>query len=97
MQKGALPNIAKFKQQGVWGIPSSIYFCDPQFSFTLPWRAKIGLERAIRASKIVHVWLYPWNLLLYRSLREDLEKFLAPVALKRDRGKIDVMTMGELA
>jgi hypothetical protein len=64
---------------------------------TFTWRSKLLLERAIKARKILHIWLYPWNLLSYRRLREDLEKFLALVAQKRDRGKIEVMTMGKIA
>ena len=42
--------------------------------------------------------LHPHSLLLYPSLKDDLDKFLGVVAKKRDcegEGKIEVMTMGE--
>lgn len=92
----ASPTLPLLKD-GIWELPRSVYFCDPQIPFTLPWRAKCGLERAIRARKIVHIWLHPWSLLSYKRLVKDLENFLALVAHKRDEGKIEVMTMGEIA
>ena len=82
---------------GIWKIPSSMYFCDPQIKFSVLPRAKLGLYRAIKAKKIFHIWLHPHSLLLYPSLKDDLDKFLGIVAKKRDEGKIGVMTMGEFA
>ena len=80
---------------GIWEIPSSMFFCDPQIKFSVLPRAKLGLYRAIRSKKVFHVFLHPHNLLVYSSLKDDLDKFLAVVAKKRDEGKIEVMTMGE--
>ena len=82
---------------GIWEIPTSVYFCDSQFKFSVLPRAKIGLYRAIRSKKVFHIYLHPHNLLAYPSLKDDLDKFLAVVAKKRDEGKIEVMTMGEFA
>jgi hypothetical protein len=82
-------------EDGIWKIPSSMHFCDPQIEFSVLLRAKLGLYRAIRSKKVFHIWLHPHNLLMYPSLRDDLDKFLAFVAKKRDEEKIDVMTMGE--
>ena len=82
---------------GIWEIPSSMYFCDPQIKFSVLPRAKIGLYRAMISKKVFHIWLHPHNLLLYPSLKEYLDKFLGVVAKKRDEGKIEVMTMGEFA
>ena len=82
---------------GIWELPSSTGFCSTEVPFPLRWRARLGLCRAIQARKFFHIWLHPWNLLMYERLRGDLEDFLAAVAQKRDRGKIDVMTMGEIA
>ena len=39
--------------------------------------------------------LHPYSLLLYRSLKDDMDKFLGVLAKERDEGKIKVMTMGE--
>ena len=82
---------------GIWEIPSSMCFCDPQIKLSLLPKAKMGLYRAIRSKKVFHIFLHPHNLLLYPSLKDDLDKFLGIVARKRDEGKVEVMTMGEFA
>ena len=82
---------------GIWEIPSSMSFCDPQIKLSILPRAKLGLYRAIQTKKVFHVFLHPHNLLMYPSLKDDLDKFLAFVAKKRDGGEIAVMTMGEFA
>ena len=81
-------------RDGIWEIPSSMYFCDPQIKFSVLLRAKLGLYRAIRSKKVFHIFLHPHDLLMYPSLKDDLDKFLAFVAKKRDGGEIAVMTMG---
>ena len=82
---------------GIWEIPSSMYFCDPQIKFSVLPRAKLGLYRAIRSKKVFHVFLHPHNLLTYPSLKDDLDKFLEIVSKKRDEGKLRVVTMGGFA
>jgi peptidoglycan/xylan/chitin deacetylase (PgdA/CDA1 family) len=88
--------VSVLRRDGIWELPSSTGFYHPRFRSPFPWRARLGLYQAIRARKVFHIWLHPWNLLLYERLREDLERFLALVAQKRDQGKIEVMTMGEI-
>ena len=83
--------------EGIWEIPSSMYFCDSQIKFSVLPRAKLGLYRAIRSNKVFHVFLHPHDLLMYSSLKSDLDKFLAVVARKRSEGKIEVITMGKFA
>ena len=70
-----------------------MFFCDSQIKFSVLWRAKLGLYWAIRTKKVFHVFLHPHNLLLYPSLKNDLDRFLEIVAKKRDEGRIKVMTM----
>jgi peptidoglycan/xylan/chitin deacetylase (PgdA/CDA1 family) len=82
---------------GIWEIPSSMYFCEPIIKSSVLQRAKLGLYRAMRSKKVFHIWLHPHNLLRYPSLNNDLDKFLGIVAEKRAEEKIDVMTMGGLA
>lgn len=82
---------------GMWEIPGSIYYFDPQTPFALFPRAKLGLMRAIRSKKVFHIWLHPWNLLLYESLEKDLESLLRIAAEHRDAGNIQNLTMGKLA
>jgi hypothetical protein len=91
----APPAEPKWMDDGIWMIPSSMCFCDPQIKFSVLLKAKIGLYRAIRSKKVFHVFLHLHNLLMYPSLKEDLDKFLAVVAKKKDGGEIEVMTMGE--
>jgi hypothetical protein len=80
---------------GIWMIPTSMFFCDTQIRFSVLPRAKLGLYRAIRSKKVFHIFLHPHNLLMYPSLKDDLDKFLAFVAKKLGEGKIELMTMGE--
>ena len=82
---------------GIWKLPTSMLFCDPQIKFSVLPRANLGLYRAIRAKKVFHIYLHPHDLLRYSSLKDDLDKFLGIVSKKRDEGKIEVMTMGEFA
>jgi peptidoglycan/xylan/chitin deacetylase (PgdA/CDA1 family) len=84
-------------RDGIWEIPSSMFFCDPQIPFSLLPRAKFGLERAIRSNKVFHIFLHPYNLLMQPSLVRDLDKLLTFVSKKRDEGRLWVMTMGGLA
>ena len=80
---------------GIWMIPSSMFFCDTQIRFSVLPRAKLGLYRAMRSKKVFHIFLHPHNLLMYPSLKDDRDMFLAFVAKKLGEGKIELMTMGE--
>ena len=82
---------------GIWEIPTSTLFCNPQFKFSVLLRAKLGLYHAIISKKVFHIYLHPHDLLRYPSLKDNLDKFLGIVSKKRDEGKIEVMTMGEFA
>ncbi len=93
IEKVVAPPAESEWMDGIWMIPSSMFFCDPQIKFSVLPRAKMGLYRAIRAKKVFHVFLHPHNLLLYPSLKNDLDRFLEIVAKKRDEGRIKVMTM----
>ncbi len=84
-------------QGGPLQIPGSLQFYDPSWQFTLLPRAKLGLNRAIRTGKVFHFWLHPGSILIYKKLAKDLESFLKYIAQKRNAGKLQVMTMGELA
>jgi peptidoglycan/xylan/chitin deacetylase (PgdA/CDA1 family) len=95
MNKLIAPPVEPKWMDGIWKIPSSMMFCDPQIKFSVLPRAKLGLCRAIKAKKVFHIWLHPHNLLMYSSLKDDLDRFLAVVSKKRNEGKIEVMTMGK--
>lgn len=95
IDKVIAPSVEPEWEDGIWKIKSSMFFCDPQIKFSVLTKAKIGLYRAIRSKKVFHIFLHPHNLILYPTLKDDLDKFLGIVAKKRDEGKIEVMTMGE--
>ena len=97
IDKVIAPPVEPKWKDGIWVIPSSMYFCDPQIKFSVLPRAKLGLYRAIRVKKVFHIFLHPYSLLMYPSLKDDLDSFLGTVAKKREEGEIEVMTMGEFA
>lgn len=97
MSKLIAPPVEPKWMDGIWEIRSSMFFCDPQVKFSVLPRARIGLCRAIRSKKVFHIFLHPYNLLLYPSLKDDLNNFLQIVAKKRDEGKIAIMTLGDIA
>lgn len=97
VSKFIAPPIEPRRDNGIWEIQSSMTFFDSQIQQSLLLRFKIGFERAIKNKTIFHIWLHPWNLLCYERLTDDLEKMLKYVSKRRDEGKIDVMTMNELA
>jgi hypothetical protein len=84
-------------RDGIWELPKSMYFFIPHFFFSLLPRAKLGLYLTIWSNKIFHVWLHPWNLMMYKGLEEDLDKFLSLVNKMRNESKVELITMGELA
>lgn len=82
---------------GIWELPSSMQFCDTGiYRHTLLFRAKTGIEMAIRRGLVFHVWLHPENLVRYAFLAEHLRTLLAFVAAKRDAGQVHVATMSGL-
>ncbi len=95
--KVVAPVVEPIWRDGIWEIPSSMMFSDPLFAFTLLFRAKAGLLKAIRDNKVFHVFLHPEDLLAAPSLSNKLDRFLAFVSQKRGEGKLQVMTMGELS
>ena len=97
IDKAIAPPTEPVWRDGIWEIPSSMFFCDPRMPFSLSLRARLGLERAMRANKVFHIFLHPHNLLAQPSLGKMLDKFLSLVAEKREGGRLQVFTMGGLA
>ena len=91
------PPVAPIWRDGIWELPGSMLFGDFLRPFDVLSRAKRGLFSAIRQNMIFHLWLHPQDLLLDPNLASKLDTFLAFVTEKRERGELEVMTMGELA
>lgn len=90
------PPVTPIYKDGIWELPGSTC-CESEIPFSFLPRVQMGLDRAMRAKKVFHIRLHPRSLLSHESLRKDLERLVTSVAKKRDEGKLQVMTMGELA
>jgi peptidoglycan/xylan/chitin deacetylase (PgdA/CDA1 family) len=97
MRRITAPAVAPIWRDGIWEVPGSMLFGDLLRPFPVVSRAKRGLRAAMRQNIIFHPWLHPQDLLLDPGLAAKLDTFLALVAQKRERGELEVMTMGELA
>jgi hypothetical protein len=84
------------RHDGIWEVPASMHFEDSLFPFFILPRAKRGVNKAIRLQNVFHIWLHPQDLVTNPSLIKKLDSFLYFVAMKRDKGKIQALTMGEL-
>lgn len=80
----------------IWELPSSMVFNDPLVPQSLIFRTKVGILESIRQNKIFNLFLHPEDLLLEPNLNYKLEKVLKFVRNKEEKGKIKVITMGEL-
>ena len=88
---------------GLWNLPSSLFF----YPIT-PWRTKIvrlrtrirrfeqGLEAAVRSRGIFHFCLHPENLAESSDGFVVLEEVLEVLTRFRDRGDVEVLTMGDV-
>ncbi len=61
-------------------------------------KAKSGIRRAIKQSGVFHLWFHPFNLASDpEGLLGGLEEILSFVQSLREAGKLEVLSMGELA
>lgn len=97
LSKLIAPGVEPIWRDGLWEIPSSMIFSDPFLPQTLVLRAKLGMRKAIREAKVFHIFLHPEDLLADPALSDKLDRLLASVSQKRDRGRLQVVTMGEFA
>jgi peptidoglycan/xylan/chitin deacetylase (PgdA/CDA1 family) len=87
---------------GVWNIPQTYLFA-PASGRTLPAvlgaaRPVARLRQAARHRSVCHLWFHPYNVTAAPELALDtLERVCAAAAKLRDAGRIDVVTMGDLA
>ena len=86
----------------VWNVPQT-YLFDPAASPRMParlWsrRPIARLRQAARHRSLFHLWFHPYNVTAApeRSL-DALDRICAAAARLRDAGRLDVVTMGDLA
>ncbi len=98
------PAVVPGDENGIWNIPGSMLYT-PSFGSRglLPvWlrvlRARRGLDAAMAANRIFHLWFHPTDLVVRMdAMLDGLKQILARAADLRDRGKLSVLTMQEIA
>jgi peptidoglycan/xylan/chitin deacetylase (PgdA/CDA1 family) len=88
---------------GVWNIPQTYLFAPATHMARLPiglWaRAPIRrMRQAARRRSLFHLWFHPYNITADPARALDgFERVCAEAARLRDRDRLDVLTMGDLA
>jgi len=89
---------------GLWNIPGSMMFFPRGGPRDLiPFEARVRkakrtLDAAVRTGKMFHLWFHPENLTVDRAgMFAALRRILVAVADERERGRIEVATMGQVA
>jgi hypothetical protein len=88
---------------GLWNIPQTYLFSPATAGRRLPpavWaRRPIGrLRQAARERSLFHLWFHPYNVTADPERALDaLDRICRVAAQLRDRGRLDVVTMGDLA
>jgi len=87
-------NICKPKKQmGMVCLPGSLFYHGSKYAKLNLWVAKRGVDNVIKKGGVYHVWVHPHNLLLGYNHLEYFEKFLHYIALRRNRGELEIKTM----
>jgi hypothetical protein len=90
-------------EAGLWNIPQTYLFAPATARRRLPpalWaRRPVGrLRQAARERSLFHLWFHPYNVTAApdRSIAA-LDRICAAAAGLRDRGRLDTLTMAQLA
>ena len=88
---------------GVWNVPQTYLFAPATSGRRLPpalWvrRPLARLQQAARHRSVFHLWFHPYNVTAApeRSL-DALDRICTAATRLRDAGRLDVVTMGDLA
>ncbi len=89
---------------GLWNLPGSLLLLHRRgVRRLIPFAARrrrisLGLARAVRQRRLFHLWFHPHNLSFDRAgLFAVLREGLTEAAALRDRGLLDIRTMGDVA
>jgi hypothetical protein len=98
----APPVVLPIREKGLWNLPAS-YFYPSTHRWWTPvlsraFKVKQGLRRAAKQQSIFHLWFHPFNLASQpEKLLRGLETIFVEVYRLRETGRLDNLTMGELA
>jgi peptidoglycan/xylan/chitin deacetylase (PgdA/CDA1 family) len=100
----AAPVVLPKRENGLWNLPASYFFPPTHRWWRLlsdmsrVYKIKQGLQKAAKKRFIFHLWFHPFNLASQPDkLFNELEVIFAEVCRYRDAGRLDNLTMGELA
>ncbi|MBI3397448.1 polysaccharide deacetylase family protein [Candidatus Woesebacteria bacterium] len=92
------------KEKRVLNIPGSMYFVSARGlrKYIPKWlrfyKAKAGIDMAIRNKKVFHLWFHPVDFAdETNQMFEELERILIYVQVKVNAKKLNALTMGSLA
>jgi peptidoglycan/xylan/chitin deacetylase (PgdA/CDA1 family) len=95
---------ARERLPGLWNVPGSMMLFprgglrDVVTFDARVRKARATLARAARGGKIFHLWFHPFNLTVGRAgMFAALRRILEAVAREREAGRIETLTMGQLA
>ena len=89
---------------GLWNVPSNHFFLPrtgvrrilPRTSQAR--KAKRGIDQAVGAGELYHMWFHPWNLNVdTNAMFAGLEDVFSYACRMREKGDLDILTMGEYA
>jgi len=91
------PPIEPKWMNGIWKLQASGKFPPNPFpSFTPFLRIKAGIKKTIKTNGVFHVFLHPEDIVRDPSLTRMVDKLLSFISQRRNEGKLQVATMGQL-
>lgn len=88
-------------ENGLWNLPASVLFSiDARGRTRHLWLRQIErrLDQAVRHASLFHLWFHPHNLRADpQAALAGLERLCRAVVRHREQGRLDTVTMGELA
>ncbi len=92
------------RENGLWNLPASYFYPSTYqwwkriFGISRLYKVKLGLRKAARKPAVFHLWFHPFNLASQPDkFMSELENIFAEVCRYRNAGRLENLTMGELA
>ncbi len=98
------PTCLPEQMEGLWNLPGCLFYPPSKGLYLSPlvafqvWKAGRALDNAAQEHRMFHLWFHPFNLAVNpAALLGGLEKIFAKVNRLREAGRLDNLTMGEMA